>query len=107
MQWYLFLAFLFVLSISVFAIQNSRQVTLQFLYWELPPLPLVLVILFSAAMGVLITLLFSLAKQLKMTMQIRDLQSRLKQLEKKLSAQPDHGNTGPACATDNQPGHKT
>lgn len=106
MQWYLFLAFLFVLSISVFAIQNSQQVTLQFLYWELPALPLVMVILFSAATGVLITLLFSLAKQLRLTMQIRELQARVKQMEKKLSSQPDHGNAGPDCATQSQPGQR-
>lgn len=88
MQWYLVLAFLFVLSVTVFAIQNSQQVSLQFLYWELPPFPLVMLILFSAAAGVLVTLLFSVAKQLKSTMQIRDLQSRVRQMEKKLADQP-------------------
>ncbi|MCL6611236.1 MAG: LapA family protein [Peptococcaceae bacterium] len=94
MHWHLVLAFVFVLAITLFAIQNSQQVTLQFLSWELPPLPLVLVILFSAASGVLVTLLFSIAKQLRLTLQIRNLQSRLSQLEKKPSAQPGSGTEG-------------
>ncbi len=98
MQYYLVLAALITLSISIFAIQNSQEITLQFLYWILPPLPLVLVILFSAAMGVLITLLFNIARQFRMTMQIRELQSRLKQMEKKLS-----GADGPVKAEQGSP----
>jgi uncharacterized integral membrane protein len=103
MHWYLVLAFLFVLSVSVFAIQNSQQVVVRFLHWELPSFPLVMLILFSAAAGVLVTLLFSLARQLKLTVQIRDLQSRIRQMEKKLAGQPaPHGETGPASPGDDK-----
>lgn len=108
-QWYLVLAFIFVLATTVFAIQNAQQVTLRFLYWEFPSFPLVMLILFSAASGVLISLLFSLAKQFRQGMQIRDLQSRLRQMEKKLSqaaagtaAGPAAPEKGPPPTPDNQ-----
>ncbi|MFZ5648811.1 MAG: LapA family protein [Bacillota bacterium] len=88
MQWYIAVAALITLAVSIFAIQNSQQVTLRFLAWDLPSFPLVLLILFSAATGVLITLLFSVAKQLRLTMQIREMQARIKKLEKQISTQP-------------------
>ncbi|MFZ5649978.1 MAG: LapA family protein [Bacillota bacterium] len=88
MQWYVAVAALITLAVSVFAIQNSQQVTLKFLTWELPSFPLVLLIFFSAITGVLITLLFSVAKQLRLAMQIRDLQSRIKKMEKDATARP-------------------
>lgn len=81
MTWYLAMGGLITLVISVFAAQNSQPVILKFLLWDLPSLPLVLIILFSAATGVLITLLFSVARQVKLNMQIRELQSRIKRLE--------------------------
>ncbi|MFZ5644450.1 MAG: LapA family protein [Bacillota bacterium] len=85
MQWYLVLASIITVMISLFAVQNSQQVSLRFLLWDLPSLPLVLIILFSAATGVLVTLLFSIAKQLKLNLHIRDLQARIKKLEKEAS----------------------
>ena len=89
MQKYLFLALFFVLSVTLFAIQNSQQITLKFLYWEFPSFPLVMLILFSAATGALISLLFSVAKQLKMTAQLKALQAQIKQMEKKIPREPE------------------
>ncbi|MCL5057673.1 MAG: LapA family protein [Actinobacteria bacterium] len=94
MLWYLAAAALITLVISVFAVQNSQPVTLKFLLWDLPPLPLVLIILFSAATGVLVTLLFSVARQLRLNLQIRDLQSKLKQLEKNPPPAPEKSSPG-------------
>ena len=85
MQWYIIIPIIFALLISIFAVQNPQQVTLRFLLWDLPSLSLVLVIFFSTAMGVLITILFSLTRYLRLTIRIHDLQARLKQMEKKLS----------------------
>ena len=102
MLWYISLAALITLSIAVFAIQNSQQVTLKFLLWDLPSFPLVLLILFSAATGMLVTLLFSVTKQLRMTIQVKDLQSRIKKLEKQLSAQPTKDSTEQCPASDNR-----
>lgn len=93
MLWYLAAAALITFVISVFAVQNSQPVTLKFLLWDLPPLPLVLIILFSAATGVLVTLLFSVARQVKLNMQIRELQSRIRRLETEKS--PPGGKASP------------
>jgi len=82
MQRYLILAVLTVLFISVFAAQNAQPVTLRIIIWDLPPVPLVMVILFSVSMGVLVTLLFSVTRQFRLNMQIRELQGRIKKLEK-------------------------
>jgi uncharacterized integral membrane protein len=94
MQWYVALAALFILVISAFAVQNSQQVALKFLLWELPALPLVLIILFSAATGVLVTLLFNVARQLRLNMQIRDLNAKIKRLEKASPAPPEKSPPG-------------
>lgn len=88
---YLVVALLFILFISILALQNSQPVTIKFLYWSLPSFPLVLIILFSAATGALITLLFSVAGQVRLTIRARELQSRIRQLEKKLNQQPAAG----------------
>lgn len=104
MHWYLLVAFMFVLSTVIFAIQNSQQITLKFLSWDLPSFPLVLVIMFSFATGALVILLFSITRQLRLTLQIRDLQARLKKMEKNLAAQAQPGDTGPASSPD-RPGN--
>lgn len=85
MQWYVVTATMVIFLISIFAIQNSQQITLKFLIWDLPAFPLVLLILFSTATGVLLTILFNITKQLKMTLHIHELKSRIKLLEKKLA----------------------
>ena len=85
MQWYVITATLVTFLISVFAIQNSQQVTLKFLIWDLPSFPLVLLILFSTTTGVLLTILFNITKQIRMTLHIHELESRIKLLEKKLA----------------------
>jgi len=90
---FLIAAAVITLAISVFAVQNSQPVTLKFLLWDLPSLPLVLIILFSAATGVLITLLFSVSRQVKLNMQIRELQARIRHMEPQKS--PPGGNASP------------
>lgn len=85
MQWYMIFSTVVILLISIFAIQNSQQITLKFLTWDLPSFPLVLLILFSTATGVLLTILFNITKQIKMTLRIHELESRIKLLEKKLA----------------------
>lgn len=97
MQWYVALGSGFLLLIAIFAYQNPQEVTLRFITWEMPPIPLVLLIFFSTAMGALITLLFSLAKQLTQGMKIRELQNRVKHLEKQIpSAGGPRENNPPA-----------
>lgn len=84
MQWYIALGSLLLLVIAIFAYQNPQAVVLRFLTWEMPSMSLVLLIFFSTAMGAMMTLLFSLAKQIKLGIQIRDLQNKVKHLEREL-----------------------
>ncbi|GBF32990.1 hypothetical protein DCCM_2087 [Desulfocucumis palustris] len=95
MQWYVALGSGFLLLIAIFAYQNPQEVTLRFITWEMPPIPLVLLIFFSTAMGALITLLFSLAKQLTQGMKIRELQNKLKHLEKQIPSAGAPGENNP------------
>lgn len=97
MQWYIALGSLLLLVIAIFAYQNPQEVTLRFLTWDMPSMSLVLLIFFSTAMGALVTLLFSLAKQIKQGIQIRDLQSKIKLLEKK------YADSNKAQASNNRP----
>ncbi len=84
MTWYLILALVFTLGFTTFAVQNSQLVTLQFLGWEMASFPLVMLLIFSAITGVLVTLLFSLPSQVKLSSKNRELNARIKQLEKEL-----------------------
>lgn len=85
MQWYLVFGSILTMAIAVFALQNPEQVTFKFLFWQLPSFPMVLVIFFSTALGALTSLLFSLAKQLKYNLEIRDLHGKIKTLQKKVA----------------------
>lgn len=90
MQWYIVLGSLFILTIAVFAYQNPQQVSLRFIAWQMPTISLVLLIFTTTALGALTTLLFSLAKQLTQGMRIRELQNRVKNLEKQLAERANH-----------------
>ena len=94
MPWYLIAAAVITLVVSIFAVQNSQPVTLKFILWDLPSKSLVLIILFSAATGVLVTLLFSVARQVRLNMQIRELQARIRHMEPPKS--PPGGNASPS-----------
>ncbi len=85
MQWYIVLGSLFILVIAIFAYQNPQEVSLRFIAWQMPTISLVLLIFTTTALGALTTLLFSLAKQLTQGMRIRELQNRVKNLEKQLT----------------------
>lgn len=62
---FVFLALLFALFVSVFAIQNYMPVTVSFLFWQFQT-SLVIVILGSATIGAIIVLLLSLLMQFRM-----------------------------------------
>lgn len=101
MQWYIVLGSLFILVIAVFAYQNPQEVSLRFIAWQMPTISLVLLIFTTTALGALTTLLFSLAKQLTQSMKIRELQNRVKHLEKQLGEKAAHSKI------DVPPGEKT
>lgn len=73
MQLYVLLGLFFSLAVAVFAVQNSTAVDVKFFLWNFNNISLVLVIFSSVVGGALITLLFSLPKQLRSVMKIREL----------------------------------
>ncbi|MCL6559706.1 MAG: LapA family protein [Firmicutes bacterium] len=80
MQKYAMFGLILATIIAVFALQNSEPVTVKFLFWQLPDLPLVIIILVANLLGSVSMFLFSLGKQVKMSLTIRELQSRIKEL---------------------------
>ena len=71
MQIYFVIALIFAAMVAVFAIQNSTPVHIQFLFWEIPSISQVLVILGAAIIGALTALSVSMSKQLRLLWQVR------------------------------------
>lgn len=80
MQFYVILGLLFSLAVAIFAVQNSTSVDVKFLAWGFNDISLVLVIISSAVGGALITLLFSLPKQLRNVMKVNELTTKNQKL---------------------------
>ncbi len=57
MQYYMMGVFLFIILIAVFAVQNAGPVSIKFLFWTVPGIPLVLVIFGTAFCGFVIGVL--------------------------------------------------
>lgn len=81
MQIHFIIALVFAIIVAVFAIQNSAPVDIQFLFWEVPSISQVLVILGAAIVGALIALSISISKQLRLILQVRQLSQENKRLE--------------------------
>jgi uncharacterized integral membrane protein len=58
MQLIIILFLFFVLLIVVFTLQNTNEVSLNLLFWELPDVPLVLLVLCSVMLGYLLSLVY-------------------------------------------------
>lgn len=84
MQLLFAVATLFSLTVAIFAIQNSEQVTITFLFWSLPSVPQVIVILGAALAGMIAALLFGLSRQFKLSKEAKELQIKLQVLENEL-----------------------
>lgn len=84
MQFYVILGLLFSLAVAIFAVQNSTSVDVKFLAWGFNDISLVLVIISSAVGGALVTLLFSLPKQLRNAMKVNDLTAKNQKLTAEL-----------------------
>jgi len=86
----LILALILALTTAAFALQNTEAVTIRLLFWEYQT-SLVLVILGSAGIGMILTLLASLGGRLTRSRAIRSLEStaesqreQIRELEEKL-----------------------
>jgi uncharacterized integral membrane protein len=75
-QFYFTVGLILGLAIAVFAMQNTLAVEVWFLAWKANG-PLALIVLASAAAGVLMALLFCLPAMLKGRWRVRSLERRL------------------------------
>lgn len=73
MQMYFVIALIFATLVAIFAVQNSTPVHIKFLFWEIPRISQVLVILGAAIVGALAALFISISKQVRLLWQVRQL----------------------------------
>ncbi len=73
MQINIILVLIITVLISIFAVQNSSPVDLNFLGWSFQQINLVLVIICSFVVGALAVFFLALTKQLKSALKIREL----------------------------------
>lgn len=76
----IFLLILAVLLV-IFTIQNSVQITINFLFWKLSDVPLVLALLICLIIGVVMTMLFYYPKIWKLNSRIKEQQKQIDKLE--------------------------
>ena len=75
----IFLLILAVLLV-IFTIQNSVQITINFLFWKLSDVPLVLALLICLIIGVIMTMLFYYPKIWKLNSKIKEQQKQIDKL---------------------------
>ncbi|MDO7787047.1 LapA family protein [Desulforamulus aquiferis] len=85
MQFYFAIATLFSITVAIFATQNSDQVTISFLLWQLPSIPQVIVILGSALAGMVAALFFGLSRQFKLSKELKEALVRINTLDNELA----------------------
>lgn len=88
MQFFLVIALIFAMGIAVFAIQNPTAILFSFFLWEWR-MPLVLVILGSAVLGVIFAMLLGLSKQISRRTEVSKAKQNVKQLERALAQKED------------------
>ena len=80
MQTYLVLGLVFAVGVAVFAVQNGFGVDINFFFWKLENVSLVVVIFGSALVGAAATALFGIVKQFKLSANIRKFKAEIDQL---------------------------
>lgn len=84
MKLFFVLATIFSLVVALFATQNSDLVTIQFLIWQLPSVPQIVVILLSALGGMIAAFLFCLSRQYRLSKENSYIKNYAKRLEQEL-----------------------
>jgi lipopolysaccharide assembly protein A len=78
-QFYLVLALLLALLVSIFAVQNAERIVVHFLVWSFES-SVVVVILISAGLGALLATLIGLPQALAMRRRLRERERVLREL---------------------------
>lgn len=84
MQFIIVISALFALFIALFAIQNATIITINILWYNFN-MSQAVIILASALFGILIMLPFDIAKRIKHSIKINDLNNRIKKLNEELN----------------------
>lgn len=84
MQFIIVISMLFALFIALFAIQNATIITINILWYNFN-MSQAVVILASALFGILIMLPFDIAKRIKHSIKINDLNNKIKKLNEELN----------------------
>lgn len=86
-QVYFIIPLLFALIVAVFALQNTEQISINFLFWQFKAISKVIVILSSALFGSLLVMFLGMGWQVKKLLYIRKLENEIKELKNTISAQ--------------------
>ena len=70
---------------ALFATQNTTSVSLTFLGYAIPNIPVYLAVLFPFLIGLLVSFLFHMAKDLSSSLTINEEKGRIKNLKKELA----------------------
>jgi len=81
MQFYLVIALLFAMLVSLFAVQNAVQVDILFLFWRIESISLVVVILGSAFIGACVAGLIGFVNQLRLRKKMKGAVVDVERLE--------------------------
>lgn len=87
-QVYFILSLIFALVVAIFAIQNTEQISINFLFWQFSEISKVVVILASATVGAMLVVFLGLWWQLKRFIHIRHLEGEIKELKNRPSKTP-------------------
>lgn len=86
-QIYFVLPLLFALTVAVFAVQNTEQININFLFWQFKDISKVIVIIASALFGSLVVMFLGLSWQLKKILYIRQLEGEIRDLKNAIAKQ--------------------
>lgn len=81
MRFQLIVMLLVALVLILVTVQNPNPVSLQFLSWEAPQVPQIIVILISLMAGVIVSTVLSLKTQWRLKERIRSLTGELEELK--------------------------
>lgn len=85
MQFIIIISMIFAILIALFALQNAAVITINFL-WYKTNLSQAVVILSSALFGVLIMIPFDIAKRIKHSLKVSELNNQIKRLNDELNS---------------------
>jgi uncharacterized integral membrane protein len=93
MQKGLIISLVIAILLVVFALQNAEEVIIKFFGWE-KPIPVVLLILVSALIGMIVSVVLSISNTSKLKQEKKDLEKRISELEERLPSETENSDEG-------------